>query len=280
MHLPRLACCLPGLALAMAACQSKTAETAAAKDSAATAVTLLTPGPWRGELAMQEQTIPFLFEVKMEAGKPVLYLINKGLDGEQRLRCPKITQAGDSVTVRMPTADAALVLRADGPGKLKGAWVKYDGQEPYPVPVKAMNEKEYAMATTNEPLEPEHFDSFDGTWSVAFKDKTNKTYQAVGLFKSDTTNWKYTGAFLTSIEDYKYLTGYASGQTLFMSTFDGNHAFLFIGTTPTPKYIGIEPVVVIRGPLTGDFYSGNSRHETFTAVRDPNARLPAARTLR
>ena len=124
-------------ALGTAACQSQTTETKAVQASAATPVLLLTPGPWRGELTVQGQQIPFLFEVKTEAGQLVVYLVNKGLDGEQRLRCPKITQAGDSVTVRMPTADAALVLRAGGAERLKGVWAKYDVKEPFRVPLVA-----------------------------------------------------------------------------------------------------------------------------------------------
>ena len=67
------------LGLSLAACSSNTdssAEKAAAGGTAATPP-VLTPGPWRGALAAQGQEIPFLFEVKTEAGKPVVYLINK-----------------------------------------------------------------------------------------------------------------------------------------------------------------------------------------------------------
>ena len=203
---PSPLCLLLSAALALTACQSKTSETTAAEAPAAMPVTLLTPGPWRGKLAMQEAVIPFLFEVKMENGQPVLYLINKGLDVEQRLRCPKITQAGDSVTVRMPAANAALVLRADGADKLKGAWVKYNAKPPFRLPLTAMNEKAYLTATDNSPSSPDTFAPISGTWRVTFKKETGQTYPAVGIFRADTSGWNYTGSFLTSTGNYRYLT--------------------------------------------------------------------------
>lgn len=275
----RLSVLLLGAALGTAACHSNTADTAAAGGTSNTPVTLLKAGPWRGELAAQGQQIPFLFEVKTEAGKPVVYLINKGLDGEERLRCPEITQAGDSVTVRLHVFDAALVLRADGADKLKGTWVKYDAKAPYRVPLVAMTEKQFVAATAKEPSAPEEFTNFDGTWRVTFKDETGKTYPAVGIFKADTSGWKYTGTFLTSTGDYRYLTGYASRSNLTLSTFDGNHAFLFTGTAPPTKHLGTEPVAIITGDIKGDFYSGKSGHETFTATLDANATLPDANAL-
>ena len=70
-----------------------------------------------------------------------------------------------------------------------------------------------------------------------------------------------------------YLTGYVSGQHFQLTTFDGSHVFLFTGGAINDDYLKGKPVT----SMEGDFYSGNSRHETFTAVRDPNARLPGAR---
>ncbi|RYE89263.1 MAG: hypothetical protein EOO37_05325, partial [Cytophagaceae bacterium] len=103
------------LCLGAAACNSaSTTDKAAAETTVASAATLLTPGPWRGELAIQGQQLPFLFEVKTEGGKPVVYLINKGLNGEERLRCDEISAAGDSATIKLHVFDAALVVRADG----------------------------------------------------------------------------------------------------------------------------------------------------------------------
>ncbi|OGX84306.1 hypothetical protein BEN47_02775 [Hymenobacter lapidarius] len=259
------------LGLGLGACQSNTAttETAAAGGTAAPVLTL---GPWRGVLATQGQEIPFLFEVKTEAGKPVVYLVNKGLDGEERLRCEEISSAGDSTTIRLHTFDAALVVRADGKDKLKGIWVKYDAKDPYRVPMTAtagnsndlfISDEKITFGISKAQVEGQKY-------RVEFRDSEGKTYPAVGIFKQNQSDGSYTGTFLTTTGDYRYLSGNmvsrAKKPHLMLSTFDGNHAFLF-------------DAIPDKNDYKGDFYSGKSSHETFTAVLDPTAKLPDASTL-
>ena len=262
------------LGLGLAGCSSNstsTTETAAAGGTAA-AAPVLTPGPWRGALATQGQEIPFLFEVKTEAGKPVVYLVNKGLNGEERLRCEEITSAGDSTTIRLHAFDAALVVRADGANKLKGTWVKYDAKDPYRVPLTATagGQELFPAAQTAEKT-----GGFGGTWRVTFQDGDD-SYPATGVFTQQGN--LLTGTFLTTTGDYRYLSGTVSGQKMAVSTFDGSHAFLFTAQNG-PK----EPVDITKeyapNTLFGDFYSGKSGHETWTAVPDPKAKLPDADTL-
>ena len=255
-----LAAATLGLSLFGCSSNTSTSETAATSGAAAP---VLTPGPWRGALTTQGQEIPFLFEVKTEVGQPVVYLINKGLNGEERLRCEEISSAGDSTTIRMHAFDAALVLRADGKDKLKGTWVKYDSKEPYRVPLTASVGGQLFPAR-----EADDYGDFGGTWRTEFKDDNDKTYEAVGVFKQDAAQKPaVTGTFLTSTGDYRYLNGHRFGDQIAFTTFDGSHAFLFTATKQSD------------GKLKGDFYSGKSGHETWTAVPDPNAKLPDADTL-
>jgi len=271
----------------LAGCNS--APTSTATETAGTsAAALLTPGPWRGELAIQGQQLPFLFEVKTEGGKPVVYLINKGLNGEERLRCDEISAAGDSATIKLHVFDAALVVRADGKDKLKGTWVKYDAKTPYRVPLVATTGK---SDTQINPSNEELFGENDGsagkfipalhmamlkgaTYKVEFKEDDGKSYPAVGIIKLDSAGFnRLTGTFLTTTGDYRYLAGSMAlrnkEQHLLLSTFDGNHAFLFDG-----QY-DVKNMSVIKG----DFYAGKSGHETWTATLDPKAKLPDADTL-
>jgi hypothetical protein len=278
MHFPCLAFLLISAALGTAACQSKTAETTAEKEPAVAPVILLTPGLWRGELAVQGQEIPFLFEVKTEIGKPVVYLINKGLDGEQRLRCPRITQAGDSVTVRMPTTDAALVLWANGTETLKGTWVKYDTKKPFRMPLVATAGRQRLFTDKgidergNSRRTEVHGESINIKFKFLFQDATEASYTAVGIFRIDSSENSAKGTFSTSTDEYRYLDGNLAslddgthaGSHILLSTFDGNHAFLF-DAIPT------------EDRLIGNFYSDKYGHETFTAVLDPKAKLPTTR---
>ncbi|RYE90911.1 MAG: TlpA family protein disulfide reductase [Cytophagaceae bacterium] len=238
-----------------------------AETSATSAAALLTPGPWRGELAIQGQQLPFLFEVKAEGGKPVVYLINKGLNGEERLRCDEISAAGDSVTIKLHIFDAALVVRAADKAKLTGAWVKYDAKTPYRVPLVA--------TAGSKPLFEGGADktaTFSGNWQTEFKDETGTAYPAVGIFKQ--TGNEVTGTFLTTTGDYRYLAGQANGSTLHLSTFDGGHAFLFTG-----KLHGDRVAKDTVNNINGEFYSGKSGHEQWLAHINPAAKLPDADTL-
>ncbi|MGI4864920.1 MAG: TlpA disulfide reductase family protein [Janthinobacterium lividum] len=271
----------------LAGCNSAPTSTAT-ETAGASAAALLTPGPWRGELAIQGQQLPFLFEVKTEGGKPVVYLINKGLNGEERLRCDEISAAGDSATIKLHVFDAALVVREAGPGKLRGSWVKYDAKTPYRVPLVATTDK---SNTQVNPSIEELFGEDDGsagkfiplfqgtmlkgaTYKVDFKEQEGDSYPAVGIIKyAPKESNSLTGTFLTTTGDYRYLAGDMvlrdKKQHLLLSTFDGNHAFLFDGQYDA------KGATVIKG----DFYSGKSGHETWTATLDPKAKLPDADTL-
>ena len=257
LFLPLLAATL------LAGCNSSTTSSTA-ETVAVSAASLLTPGPWRGELATQGQQIPFLFEVKTEANKPVVYLINKGLNGEERLRCDEIAAAGDSVTIRLHVFDAALVVRAAGKDKLKGTWVKYDSKTPYRVPLVA------TAGPALGPIPVKDTPTLAGTWNATFRDGES-TYPAVGVFQQKDN--EITGTFLTSTGDYRYLSGELAGRQLRLSTFDGSHAFLFTAEDKSDKR------EIQLKSIAGDFYSGKSGHETWTATLDPKAKLPDADTL-
>jgi len=104
-----------------------------------------------------------------------------------------------------------------------------------------------------------------GRWAVTFTDDEGKQTTAVGEF--DQQGAKLTGTFLTPLGDYRYLAGEVDGRQLMLSTFDGAHAFVFSAA-------GQED-----GSLEGDFWSGTRWHESWTARRDFDARLPDAYSL-
>jgi thiol-disulfide isomerase/thioredoxin len=86
---------------------------------------------------------------------------------------------------------------------------------------------------------------------------------AVGIFDV-APDGRATGTFLTTTGDFRYLAGRQDGRRLQLSCFDGAHAFLFAAEAAPD------------GTLRGDFWSGASWHETWTARRDEAAALPDA----
>lgn len=259
------------LTLLVAACGTgSSSDNQAATGGAAT---LLTAGTWRGVLSAQGQEIPFLFDVATDGGKPTVTLRN----GEERLKLDEITTAGDSTTIRLGVFDAALVVRADGNDKLKGAWVKYDAKDPYRVPFSAAKAADpTALFVGDAKTAATYGDMKKGaTFRVEFRGDDGETYPAVGIIQQDTTNSTVlTGTFLTSTGDYRYLAGNLvnkpDGEHVMLSTFDGSHGFLFDGKLDKPGNIN---------SIKGNFYSGKSGHETWTAVLDANAKLPDANAL-
>jgi thiol-disulfide isomerase/thioredoxin len=102
--------------------------------------------------------------------------------------------------------------------------------------------------------------AFTGRWSVDFNSSDDL---AVGTFTVDDYQLA-SGTFLTTTGDYRYLAGRVDGNLMRLSTFDGAHAFLFHAR------------MLDDGSIEGDFWSGNWYHETWTAVRDNDAKLPDA----
>ncbi|KAA9339139.1 TlpA family protein disulfide reductase [Hymenobacter busanensis] len=261
------------LATALSACNSGTDKTSTTSGTEQTAALPLSAGTWRGVLQAQGQEIPFLFDVATDGGKPTVTLRN----GTERLKLDEITTAGDSTTIRLGVFDAALVVRADGANKLKGSWVKYDTKDPYRVAFAA------SKATDNIDLFPgaaKNASVFGdmkrgATFRTEFRDSEGTTYPAVGIITQDTVNpTRLSGTFLTSTGDYRFLAGNlvtkADGEHVMLSTFDGSHGFLFDGKLAEPGNIN---------RIAGDFYSGKSGHETWTATLNPNAKLPDANSL-
>ncbi|MEJ0032996.1 MAG: hypothetical protein WDO15_22745 [Bacteroidota bacterium] len=84
------------------------------------------------------------------------------------------------------------------------------------------------------------------------------------MFKQDGSH--VTGSFLTPTGDYRYLEGDVIENTLNLSTFDGNHSYIFIASMSGDS-------------LKGDYYAGKSSHETFSGVKNENAAMPDAEAL-
>jgi peroxiredoxin len=234
------------LALLVTACNSMTSTNNAIK-----------AGSWRVALQHAEgKEIPFIMEAEEKNGKTVLYLVNS----EERILVDDIQQEGDSLKIGLHIFDADLIAKVDG-DKMAGRFVKNDTPEPYSVPFTAAHGKKNRFDASPAPAA---FD-FDGKWEVVFTPKEGKSYKAMGVFEQ---NDNYvTGTFLTETGDYRYLEGQVAGNELKLSTFDGNHAYLF---TATPNN---------DSTLIGDFYSGMKGYESWTAKRNPDAELASADSL-
>ncbi|ALI97815.1 peroxiredoxin family protein [Rufibacter tibetensis] len=216
----------------------------------------LATGSWRGIIQVSNQDMPFNFTVSEEGGKKVAYLIN----ADEKILIDEISTSEDSVRLQMHIFDAALIAKIDG-NKLSGRWERKDQATPYSLPFSAEHEK--TTRFSENPAKPTL--DISGKWEVQFTKEDGKTYPAIGEFVQKGN--ALTGTFLTNTGDYRYLQGEVDGNKLKLSAFDGAHAYLF-NASGQPN-----------GTLAGDFYAGQSSHETWTAKRNPNFKLASAEKL-
>jgi thiol-disulfide isomerase/thioredoxin len=216
-------------------------------------------GIWRATLKTGSGAeIPFNFEVTDSANQKFLDIIN----GKERFRVNEISITADSVLIQMPLFDSEI--RAVLKNKvLSGRWIKHYADSDEVLQFHAKFNDDWRFFKVN----PETKSDISGRWSVTFNtaDKKN-SYVAVGEFSQE--NGRVLGTFLTATGDYRFLEGTVSDGNLYLSCFDGSHAYLFTGKLLNDKTI-----------VDGKFYSGFSYMETWTGKKDDAAILPDAYSL-
>ncbi len=212
---------------------------------------VLKEGTWRGVITMQGMELPFNFIVKKDSGNYKITLINS----VEKIELDEVIVKNDSVFITLHIFDININAKIKG-NKLEGFYRK-NYLEGYELPFTATFDDEHTYSenpTSNN-------SKFDGKWQVKFTEPDGKTYPSIGLF--DTNEEKSKGTFLTPLGDYRYLEGFTNGDEMLLSTFDGNHAFIFKAT------------LINDSTLVGDFWSGKYWHETWTATKNAKASLPS-----
>ncbi|MEA3173676.1 MAG: hypothetical protein QOF42_1087 [Gammaproteobacteria bacterium] len=228
---------------------------ASSADAAPSGVKL---GTYRAVLTLPNGELPFGLELVKEGSDTVGYLLN----GKERLKLSEVKINGSHVEIAMPGYENRLTAEASG-GQLSGEVFldKLNAKNQH-IPLKAQ------LGPTYRFFESSASDNADvsGRWAVTFVEKEGaKPEVAVGEFSQ--SHDVVTGTFLTDTGDHRYLVGQVKGDELYLSTFDGAHAFLY------------KAKVTPEGGLSGDYWSGLANHETWTGKRDDKAALPDAYAL-
>ena len=179
-------------------------------------------------------------------------------NGEEVLAFDSVTLAADG-TVSFSIEHYQSVFKGDlnqAGNRIEGEWTKVTGADKMArLPFFAEYDRNIRFETKAQAQV-----QVGGLWTVTFDNNEDEPQPAVGEFKQDGS--KVTGTFMTPTGDYRFLEGSVDGRTLSLSCFDGGHAFLF------KAQLGVDD------RLTGDFWSRDSWHETWSAVRDAEAALP------
>jgi thiol-disulfide isomerase/thioredoxin len=214
------------------------------------------PGVWRGVISIQGKALPFNFIVEDDStGKTKLFIKN----ADETLEIDEVKFSNDSIIATLHIFDSELKAKIDG-DSLSGFFIK-NYEKDYRLPFRAAYGQGFRF--TNKIMET-NIPDFTGKYAVTFINERDTTV-AVGIFTQKENHAE--GTFLTPEGDYRYLEGNIINDTLHLSTFDGNHTYLFIAVKNKD------------GNLTGDYWSGKSWHESWTGVRDESAALPDSKTL-
>lgn len=212
----------------------------------------LQQGVWKAHLVRADgNRIVFNFEVQHNKGKTVLYILNAA----ERMKVDNITRSGDSLFIQMPVFESQFRIKLVTGKKMEGRWIRGSSKGPIQMPFVA------EAGNTRFPVAQQAMYNITGRWAAFFKQQHAAADTTVGEFVQRGNT--LSGSILTSTGDYRYLGGVVSGDTLKLSTFDGIHAFLFTAKINSDHSI-----------TGGDFYSGPTGHEVWTATKNTKASLP------
>ena len=209
-------------------------------------------GIWRGTLTLdvkKQIELPFIFNVYYADGQPTLTIFN----GEERIIVDETEMKGDSLFFKMPVFDTEFKCKIF-PGLMQGVWINNSKKENKVVPFSAIfgqTDRFKAKVITRVIVE--------GRWETTFGIGTPDSSKAIGIFTQNKQIVK--GTFLSESGDYRYLEGIADGKNLYLSAFDGAHAYLFLA------------IINEKDEIIGDFYSGVWGHEKFKAINNPKFEL-------
>ncbi len=224
----------------------------------ATAGAGLEPGSYRAVLQIPGGDLPFELDLTREASVWVGYLVN----GPERVKLSEVAVDGRHLEIKMPGYENRLTADAEG-GQLRGEVVlnKLGGKDQH-IPLRAQLGQPYRFFPPSAGEVP----NVAGRYTVTFTEDEGGNEAAVGEFTQ--SNDIVGGTFLTATGDHRFLAGQVHDGELYLSTFDGAHVFLY-----KAKIAGS------AAALTGDYWSGTSYHERWSARRDAHAALPDAYSL-
>ncbi len=220
----------------------------------------LKEGNYRAVLILNEENnteLPFNFEVKYKGKKPNIIIKN----ADERILVDEITIKGDSVNFKMPVFDTEFRTVCVG-DNLEGLWINNYKTSKNKIKFKAS----YGEANRFPFVPGKANPYFEGRWETTFSPNTKDSSKAIGVFHHVEQTDYLTGTFLTETGDYRYLEGMKVGNKLFLSCFDGSHAFLFVAEYKDDKF-------------TGTFYSGASWQEPWTAKLNDKFKLANAEEI-
>lgn len=175
-------------------------------------------------------------------------------NAEEKITVKDVKIDGNKITIKDEVFNSWFKGEIVSPTKIKGFW--YKDNVTYKIPFEALQgvKERFPKPENLSKNQP----NITGKWEVDFSKGTDNHYKAIGQFQQ--VDSYVTGTFITETGDYRFLEGNIYNNNLYLSCFDGAHAFLFKAS-------------FINGVLEGNFWSGTHWEEPFVAIRNQNFEL-------
>lgn len=215
---------------------------------------------WRCRLSSPGGSLPFLMDW---SGGDLATIYN----GEESLTVT-IQQDGNEFVIDFPHYDSRIRMQlSQDDDQLEGRWTRTSGPDKRTeMDFSAVRGDKNIRRFKGVDKNSLQVMDFSGNWLVQFESESSPS---IATFEQQ-DDGTLTGTFRTTKGDYRFLAGRAEYSQLRLSVFDGAHAFLFKATADDDNSI------------SGDFWSRDTWHETWTATRTDDVDLgdPFESTLR
>lgn len=206
-------------------------------------------GVWRAEIIYEEERVPFMMELAPSGGDvPEITIIN----GKERRRIANASIVGDSIFIPIDPFDVTIQA-SFGAMSMSGEYVKHYRKNGSRGFAATFGGNRFAKKSTS--VAPR----IKQRWNVTFSPDDPSMGKGVGIFKQ--IGDRVTGTILTETSDYRFFEGIVDGDSMKMSSFDGAHAFLWLG-----KKTG-------NDSWEGKIVFDNSYSEPWLATYDENAEI-------
>ncbi len=212
-------------------------------------------GVWIAQLQLNNSDVlPFQLEIVDNNTFTVL-------NGDERIRLSAPEVKNDSIHVRFPFFNSEMVFKLHKKKSLSGYWINYNKGNNYRIPLEGKSGYVTRFATTAQGS-----CDVNGRWKITFEPGTESAYPAVGIFEQQAGSNRVFGTFLTETGDYRFLEGNCSSDSMFLSCFDGSHAFLFKARKSGDS-------------LYGQFFSGKHWNCDWVGEKNANFELGSPESL-
>ncbi|MFI5153756.1 MAG: peroxiredoxin family protein [Chitinophagales bacterium] len=204
---------------------------------------------------MDGKLIVFQMIQTQKNGRQIWYIKN----AKERIPVAEWKQKGDSVYFTLPAFEVSFRAKKDGNEKMTGQFIK----------LTTGNTQYWPFAATANGNQ--RFDSnlgkanknISGKWDVTFTRVNGTTRKGLAIFNQDGNT--ITGTLLTPSADYRYLDGIVTGDSLKISSFDGDNIRL------------LEARIIDERTIAGGFfYNGYTGKESWVAVKKDSIPPPEA----